>query len=31
LTGSRSLNQNGLATALKISSTSWVITGTGLY
>lgn len=29
-TGSRSLAQNGVATALKITSTKWVISGTGL-
>jgi hypothetical protein len=29
-TGSRTLAANGIATALKVSSTSWVITGTGL-
>jgi hypothetical protein len=30
LTGSRSLAQYGVANALKITSTSWIITGTGL-
>jgi hypothetical protein len=29
-TGSRTLAQNGVATALKITSTSWLINGTGL-
>jgi hypothetical protein len=29
-TGSRSLAQNGVATALKITSTAWLISGTGL-
>lgn len=29
-TGSRSLAANGIATALKVSSTGWVISGTGL-
>lgn len=29
-TGSRSLAQNGIATALKVSSTSWLISGSGL-
>ena len=29
-TGSRSLAQYGIANALKITSTSWIITGTGL-
>ena len=29
-TGSRTLAQNGVATALKITSTSWLISGTGL-
>jgi hypothetical protein len=29
-TGSRTLAANGMATALKIASTSWVISGTGL-
>lgn len=29
-TGSRSLAQNGIATALKIGTTSWIISGTGL-
>lgn len=29
-TGSRSLAQNGVATAIKITSTSWIISGTGL-
>jgi hypothetical protein len=29
-TGNRSLAQYGLANALKITSTSWIITGTGL-
>lgn len=29
-TGSRTLAANGMATALKISSTSWIISGTGL-
>jgi hypothetical protein len=29
-TGTRTLSQNGLATAIKITSTSWIITGTGL-
>jgi len=29
-TGSRTLAANGIATALKIASTSWVISGTGL-
>lgn len=29
-TGSRTLAANGIATALKITSTSWVISGTGL-
>lgn len=29
-TGSRTLAANGLATALKVSSTGWVISGTGL-
>lgn len=30
LTGSRTLSANGMATALKVSSTGWVIAGTGL-
>lgn len=29
-TGSRSLAQNGIATVLKVTSTSWLISGTGL-
>lgn len=29
-TGSRSLAQNGVATALKVTSTKWIISGTGL-
>lgn len=29
-TGSRSLAQNGVATAIKITSTKWIISGTGL-
>lgn len=29
-TGSRTLAANGIATALKISSTEWIISGTGL-
>ena len=29
-TGSRTLAANGIATAMKVSSTSWVINGTGL-
>nr|WP_286948248.1 DUF2793 domain-containing protein [Pseudomonas sp. UBA6718] len=29
-TGSRTLNQNGIATALKITSNEWVISGVGL-
>jgi hypothetical protein len=29
-TGSRSLAQNGVATAVKITSTAWIISGTGL-
>ena len=29
-TGSRTLNPNGIATALKITATSWMINGTGL-
>ena len=29
-TGSRTLAENGIATALKVASTSWVISGTGL-
>lgn len=29
-TGSRTLAANGIATALKIASTSWIISGTGL-
>lgn len=29
-TGTRSLAQNGVATAIKITSTSWIISGTGL-
>jgi hypothetical protein len=29
-TGTRTLAQNGIATALKVSSTSWVISGSGL-
>ena len=29
-TGSRTLAENGIATVLKVASTSWVITGTGL-
>ncbi len=29
-TGSRSLAQNGIATAVKITSTKWIISGTGL-
>lgn len=29
-TGSRSLAQNGLATALKVTTTKWIISGTGL-
>jgi hypothetical protein len=29
-TGSRTLAANGMATALKVSSTGWVISGTGL-
>jgi len=29
-TGSRTLAANGIATALKITSTSWIISGTGL-
>jgi hypothetical protein len=30
LTGSRTLAQNGIATALKVTSTGWLISGTGL-
>lgn len=30
LTGARTLGQNGLATAVKITSTSWLISGVGL-
>jgi hypothetical protein len=29
-TGSRTLAANGIATALKITSTEWIINGTGL-
>ena len=29
-TGSRSLAQNGIATAIKVSSTGWIISGNGL-
>jgi hypothetical protein len=29
-TGSRTLAQNGVCTAIKITSTSWLISGTGL-
>jgi hypothetical protein len=29
-TGSRTLAANGIATAIKISSTEWIISGTGL-
>jgi hypothetical protein len=29
-TGSRTLNASGMATAIKVASTSWVITGSGL-
>jgi len=29
-TGSRTLAANGIATALKIASTTWIISGTGL-
>jgi hypothetical protein len=29
-TGSRTLAENGIATALKITATTWVISGTGL-
>lgn len=29
-TGTRTLAQNGIATAIKIASTSWIISGTGL-
>ena len=29
-TGSRTLAANGVATALKITSTEWIISGTGL-
>jgi hypothetical protein len=29
-TGSRTLAANGIATALKVASTSWVISGVGL-
>lgn len=29
-TGSRSLAQNGVATALKVTSTKWIITGSGI-
>ena len=29
-TGTRSLAQNGVATALKVTTTKWVISGTGL-
>lgn len=29
-TGSRSLAQNGIATAIKVTSTKWIISGTGL-
>ena len=29
-TGTRTLAQNGIATALKVTSTSWIINGTGL-
>lgn len=29
-TGTRSLAQNGVATAIKVSSTSWIISGSGL-
>jgi hypothetical protein len=29
-TGTRSLAQNGVATAIKVASTSWIISGTGL-
>jgi hypothetical protein len=29
-TGSRTLAQNGIATAVKVTSTKWIITGTGL-
>lgn len=29
-TGSRTLSQNGTATAIKVTSTSWVVSGTGL-
>jgi hypothetical protein len=30
LTGSRSLGQNGMATAIKVTSTKWIISGDGL-
>jgi hypothetical protein len=30
-TGTRTLSQNGIATAIKITSTSWLINGIGLY
>ena len=30
LTGSRTLAANGVATALKLTSTEWIISGTGL-
>jgi hypothetical protein len=29
-TGTRSLAQNGMATALKVASTSWIVSGVGL-
>jgi hypothetical protein len=29
-TGSRTLAANGVATAIKITSTEWIISGTGL-
>jgi hypothetical protein len=29
-TGSRTLAANGMATALKIASTTWIISGSGL-
>ena len=29
-TGSRTLAANGIATALKLTSTEWIISGTGL-
>jgi len=29
-TGTRSLAQNGVATAIKVASTSWIISGAGL-